>query len=182
MEIIHSECCKFEIGNIEDSDAYCYVCGKVHSHGHLDLRQLRTTLLGKVVSRHNLDWQEIQKDQKKFGGMKNGIFCQSILTEIQALCSHGKPVFHRNQPLRLHMCYGVRPNDDPDEGEFVSDTSIEQGLDFTSDICGSSDSLGTNPTSDLSPIVMSAEIKAGQFRVGEVLKYNPEMVAFERRA
>ncbi len=177
-----STCCKFDVGQIDDADAYCYVCGKVHQHGHLDLRHLRATLLGKVVRRHNLNWQEIQKDQKKFGGMQKGVFCQSILTEIEALCPHGNPLSVEGKTLRLHMCYGQRPDEDeigPDSLPAEADLSVAQGLDFTSDLCNEADSAGVMAGSDQFGIAEKAEECAGHFKVGDVLRYDPKRVAFE---
>lgn len=182
MTHVHSECCSFNVGRIKDADAYCYVCGKVHRHGHLDLRDLRTVLLGKVVKRHNLDWTEIQKDLKKFSGMQNGVFCQSVMTEIEALCPHGKALSFKGHPLRLHMCYGVRPEEDETGGGeivFVTDTSVKEGLDFTSDICDALDSVGVSHSPQQSDLAAEVENRASEFQVGSIVRYNPKRVAFE---
>lgn len=165
MISIFSSCCEFRIGKIEDAVAYCYVCGNVHKHEHLDLRSLRTVLMGKVVRRHNLNWNEIEKDAKKFGGMKRGDFCQSVLTEMEALCPHGNPVIYNGKPLRLHMCYGA------DSGK--------KGLDFTSDLCFFTDSAGAQPSLGQANTADEAEKRANEFKIGSILKYNPTRFAFE---
>ncbi len=179
MARVLSSCCEFEVGNIENANAYCYVCGRTHDHGHLDLRGLRTVLLGKVVRRHNLNWEEIAQDTKKYDGMRRGVFCQSILTEIEALCPHGNPITYNEKPLRLHMCYGSDDgNNRGGENPATVDLSVEQGLDFTSDLCFAGDSLGAGSTPEQAGMAADAEASADRFKPGDVLKYCPEQVAF----
>ena len=172
MEKIQSECCVFPVGFIEEADAYCYVCGEVHMHQHLDLRDLRTILLGRVTARHALNWDEIAKDRIKFQGMENGVFCQSLLTEIEALCPHGKQVYYNEAPLRLHMCFG---QDITGKG---IDSSMTIGLDFTSDICDRGVTAG-HPVAKHDDMSKTVEQLANTFTIGEVLRYNPDRVAFE---
>ncbi len=176
MNNVHSKCCEFHVGHVADSNAYCYVCGKVHLHKHLDLRALRTVLLGKVVARHNLNWEEIEKDRIKYSGITRGNFCQSLLTEIEALCPHGEPVLFNGKPLRLHMCFGA---DDSGRGEH-SDLSVENGLDFTTDICSDFDAEPTSYNDRFHQLVNVAEQKAEGFKINDILKYYPDRVAFER--
>ena len=173
--VIKSKCCEFHVSTLNSADAYCYVCGRVHEHDHLDLRSLRMTLLGRVTKRHNLNWVEIRKDSRKYDGMKRGILCQSVITELEALCPHENPLSHDGTPLRLHMCFGA----DISDGQSTDsvDLSVSQGLDFTTDICGA-DSPAEDDQSqdDLSALVEEA---ATSFKIGDVLKYNPEKVQFE---
>lgn len=174
MAHVASNCCAFHLGRLSVADAYCYVCGTVHRHEHLDLRSFRETFLGRVVRRHPLIWSEIRKDERKFSGMRSGVICESVATEIEALCEHRNPIFLDGKPLRLHMCFGQ----DVDLGDGTS--SIEQGLDFTTDICSKrafaeADSDDSELGQELQEAVNST---ADRFRVGDVVRYDPRKVTF----
>ncbi|MBU6321039.1 MAG: hypothetical protein KGI78_00085 [Patescibacteria group bacterium] len=142
----------------------------------MDLRHLRGTLLGRVVRRHNLNWGEIQMDERKFGGMQRGTFCQSVSTEIEALCPHGNPIAYNRKPLRLHMCFGA-DNSDPFSS---ADFSVQQGLDFTSDLCDRHDSCGSDPAAKHLSLAEEVALRAAAFSVGSVVKYNSSRVQFEK--
>ena len=169
MATIHSRCCEFDVPLLPVvPEGYCYVCGEVHRHDHLDLRPLNTTLLCKVTARHPLNWPELMKDTKKVDGMREGEFCQSLLTELEALCPHGEPVYYKEQPLRLHMCYG-----------YASRTK-GTGLDFTTDLCDRDRKCSHLVPEEVAAIAYEADRAGEGFEVGDILKYNPSDVSFSR--
>ncbi len=105
--------------------------------------------------------------------MHRGILCQTLMTEIEATCPHGASLEFEGRPLRLHMCFGA---DSGDEGG--PDLSVEQGLDFTTDICPDADSVGDSSGGDAS-LMEAIELGAMGFPIGTHVRYNAAKVAFE---
>lgn len=163
MPTIRSMCCEFTVDLLPSVEGYCYVCQTVHEHAHLDLRALRETLLVQVGERHPLNWGELCKDTKKMADIHEGSFCQTLLTELQALCPHGEPVFYQDQPLRVDTCY--------------KKTSRTAGLDFTTDICMRTPAERSR-SAEFSELQRVADDAASTFKVGQILRYDPESTTF----
>ncbi len=164
MSIVNSACCEFNVGYVESADAYCYVCSSSHFHQHLDLRALRQKIFGKVVSSHNINWEELRKDKRKIGSLMKGNHCQTLATELQAICEHGNDLFFEGKRMSLHVCFSSHGEDD--------------GLDFTFDICTRESKelkleFSKNAGAEFNYISEEINEISQKFNEGDILEYHP---------
>ena len=167
MARIASECCEFYVDTMPARRGYCYSCRTVHRHKHLDLTALRQTLLVRVGAKHVINWPELMKDDEKIEAAQEKSFCQTLLTELDALCPHQKPLYYEEAPLRLMTCYKQ------------GGQCFLTGLDFTTDLCSRPVSKGGEiPPDELGFVATAAAELAKEFNEGDILRYDPKNCEF----
>jgi hypothetical protein len=162
-----SGCCDFEVGYAKTHTSYCYVCRTVHAHRHLDLREFKTALRGRIKSRHRPNLKELKMDENKIADLRLGMVCASLAWEVEACCAHGELLTYEGEAVALHTC--------------STTTSVSDGLDFTVDVCGRRHaqevSLGDDNGAQLSGMI---DAFAGRLEEGAFVKFNPSIFSFER--
>ena len=123
MTVLESKCCTFHVAGLDEKTSYCFACGTVHPHGHLDLRALSGKLILTVEGHHPVNFAELECDEAKMADAEKGDYCQSLLTELVANCEHDEPLYHDGRRLLIHTC------------QYTSQNCIASGLAFTTDLC-----------------------------------------------